>query len=135
MILEVSWDGLWTLLFGLSRFHGHGSWFVCEVSLNTIKRCTYFFHHLSKFNFTKSLHHGTSSNMSRSVGVDNNSSAVRICCWLIAYLPCLKRSLLYFIYTIYGCNNVPHDGFRYVGIGSCWHFIYLKFKEWIINES
>ena len=23
MILEVSWDGLWTLSFGLSQFHGH----------------------------------------------------------------------------------------------------------------
>jgi hypothetical protein len=31
MILEVSWDGLWTLSFGLSQFHGHGSWLVCEV--------------------------------------------------------------------------------------------------------
>jgi hypothetical protein len=25
MILEVCWDGLWTLSFGLSQFHGHGS--------------------------------------------------------------------------------------------------------------
>ena len=25
MILEVSWDGLWTLSFGLSQSHGHGS--------------------------------------------------------------------------------------------------------------
>ena len=24
MILEVCWDGLWTLPFGLSQFHGHG---------------------------------------------------------------------------------------------------------------
>ena len=34
MILEVSWDGLWTLSFGLSQFHGHGSWLMCEVALN-----------------------------------------------------------------------------------------------------
>ena len=34
MILEVWWDGLWTLSFGLSQFHGHGSWLVCEVALN-----------------------------------------------------------------------------------------------------
>jgi len=34
MILEVCWDGLWTLSFGLSQFHGHGSWLVCEVALN-----------------------------------------------------------------------------------------------------
>ena len=34
MILEVSWDGLWTLSFGLSKFHGHGSWLVCEVALS-----------------------------------------------------------------------------------------------------
>jgi hypothetical protein len=34
MILEVSWvDGLWTLSYGLSWFHGHGSWLVCEVAL------------------------------------------------------------------------------------------------------
>ena len=24
MILEVSWDGLWTLSIGLSQIHGHG---------------------------------------------------------------------------------------------------------------
>ena len=33
MILEVSWDGVWTLSFGLSQLHGHGSWLVCEVAL------------------------------------------------------------------------------------------------------
>ena len=33
VILGVSWDGLWTLSFGLSRFHGHDSWLVCEVAL------------------------------------------------------------------------------------------------------
>ena len=36
MILEVCWDGLWTLSFGLSNFHGHGSWLVCEVALNAV---------------------------------------------------------------------------------------------------
>ena len=33
MTLEVSCDGLWTLSFGLSHFHGHGSWLVCEMAL------------------------------------------------------------------------------------------------------
>ena len=33
MILEVPWDGLWTLSFGLSQFHGHGSWLMSEVAL------------------------------------------------------------------------------------------------------
>ena len=33
MILEVCWDGLWTLSFGLSQFHGHSSWLVCVVAL------------------------------------------------------------------------------------------------------
>jgi hypothetical protein len=33
MILEVCWDGHWTLSFGLSQSHGHGSWLVCEVAL------------------------------------------------------------------------------------------------------
>ena len=36
IILEVCWDGLWTLSFGLSQCHGHGSWFVCEVALSPI---------------------------------------------------------------------------------------------------
>jgi hypothetical protein len=35
--LKVCWDGLWTLSFGLSQFHDHGSWFVCEVALSTLK--------------------------------------------------------------------------------------------------
>ena len=35
MILEVSWDGLWTLSLGLSHFHAHSSWLVCEVALST----------------------------------------------------------------------------------------------------
>ena len=33
MILEMCWDGLWTLSFGLSQFHGHGSWDICEMAL------------------------------------------------------------------------------------------------------
>ena len=33
MILEVCWDGLWTLSLGLSQCHGHSSWLVCEVAL------------------------------------------------------------------------------------------------------
>jgi hypothetical protein len=32
MTLEVSWDGLWTLSFGLPQLHGHGSWLVHEVA-------------------------------------------------------------------------------------------------------
>ena len=39
MILEVCWDGLWTLSFGLSQFHGHGSWLVCEVALKVHDYC------------------------------------------------------------------------------------------------
>ena len=31
MILEVCWDGLWTLSFGLSQFHGHDSWLLAHV--------------------------------------------------------------------------------------------------------
>jgi hypothetical protein len=34
MILGMHWDGLWTLPFGLSQFHGHSSWLVCEVALS-----------------------------------------------------------------------------------------------------
>ena len=33
MNLKVSWDGLWTLSFGLSQFYGHRSWLVCAVAL------------------------------------------------------------------------------------------------------
>ena len=34
VILEVSWDGLCTLSFGLSQFRGHVSWRVCELALS-----------------------------------------------------------------------------------------------------
>ena len=34
MNLEVSWDGLWTLCFGLSQFQGHSSWLVCVMVLS-----------------------------------------------------------------------------------------------------
>jgi hypothetical protein len=33
-ILEVCWDGIWTLSFGLSQLYGHGFWLVCEVAMN-----------------------------------------------------------------------------------------------------
>jgi hypothetical protein len=36
MISEACLDGLWTLSFGVSQFHGHGSWLVCEVALKLI---------------------------------------------------------------------------------------------------
>jgi hypothetical protein len=36
MILEVSWDNLWALSLGLSQYHGHGSWLVCEVALRRV---------------------------------------------------------------------------------------------------
>jgi hypothetical protein len=36
-ILEVCWDGLRTLPFGLSQFHGHGSPLVCDVALTKSK--------------------------------------------------------------------------------------------------
>jgi hypothetical protein len=36
MIFGVFWDGLWTLSFGLSRFHGQGSWLMCEVQSPTL---------------------------------------------------------------------------------------------------
>ena len=34
MSLKVCWDSLSTPLVGLSQFHGHGSWLVCEVALS-----------------------------------------------------------------------------------------------------
>ena len=36
MVLEVSWDGIWTPSFELSQFHGHNSWIVWEVALMLI---------------------------------------------------------------------------------------------------
>jgi hypothetical protein len=30
----VTWDDLWTLSFGFSQCHGHGSWLVCGVALS-----------------------------------------------------------------------------------------------------
>jgi len=37
MILEVSWDNLWTLSFGLSQFLRHGSCLMCEWPLHTTR--------------------------------------------------------------------------------------------------
>ena len=57
VILEVSWDGgLWTLPFGLSHFHSHNSWLICEVALSSkdVKHDT----------LNESLH--ASSNLSKS---------------------------------------------------------------------
>ena len=51
MILEVCWDCLWTLSFGLSQFHGHGSWLVCEVPLSRRNQLSY-----SKLNKLKITH-------------------------------------------------------------------------------
>ena len=36
MILEVSWDGLWTMSFEPAQFHGHNSWLVCAVALRLL---------------------------------------------------------------------------------------------------
>ena len=33
MSLEVCWDSLWIVSFGLLQFHGHGSWVMCEMAL------------------------------------------------------------------------------------------------------
>ena len=57
-MLEVCWDGLWTLSFGLSQFHSHGSWLVCEVALRLARNLNLF--GVSIFGFvtisTPSLH-------------------------------------------------------------------------------
>ena len=37
MISEVIWDSLRTLSYGLSQFHGHNSWLMCEVTLSVSK--------------------------------------------------------------------------------------------------
>ena len=37
--LEVFWDGLWSLSFELSQFHGHGSRLMCEVALRNMHVC------------------------------------------------------------------------------------------------
>ena len=46
MILEVCWDGHWTLSFGLSQFHSYGSWVMCEVAFSLVCEmalmCLYF---------------------------------------------------------------------------------------------
>jgi hypothetical protein len=34
MIMEVYWESLWTVFVGLSQFHGHIYWLVCEVALS-----------------------------------------------------------------------------------------------------
>ena len=29
-LIEVCWDGLWTLFFGLLQFRGHSIWLICN---------------------------------------------------------------------------------------------------------
>ena len=41
--MEVCWDGLWTLSFGLSQSHGHGPWLVCEVALSIVMLIRWLF--------------------------------------------------------------------------------------------
>ena len=41
MILQVSWNQLWSLSFGLSQSHGHGSWLMCEVALRRHQTTTW----------------------------------------------------------------------------------------------
>ena len=46
MTLEVCWNGLWTRSFGLSQFHGHGSWLVCKMAFISYEPkmvCSYVF--------------------------------------------------------------------------------------------
>ena len=45
IISEVSWDGLWTLSFGLSQFHGHSSWLVCVKQSPTLGAHTHAHDH------------------------------------------------------------------------------------------
>ena len=60
MMLEVCWNGLWTLSFGLSQFHGHGSRLVCEVALTwsspKLAPCSHY-HNLLLPNGLISSHH------------------------------------------------------------------------------
>ena len=57
MILEVSWDGLYSLSFGPSQFHGQGYWLVCEVALSV----QLLFHGVSKYSgmFWKAMQRDT----------------------------------------------------------------------------
>ena len=56
MMLEVPWDNLWTLSFGLSQFHGHGSWLVCKVALSSQILSSQLTCSLSKRQQLESLH-------------------------------------------------------------------------------
>ena len=51
MILEVSWDGLWTLSFGFSQLHDHVSRLMCEVALSHIRLLAHFNEILLLHNF------------------------------------------------------------------------------------
>ena len=59
MVLQVSWDGLWTLSFGLSQFHGRGSWLVCESGRE------WWVLHLKHLSHTRSVLHGFGSLLGR----------------------------------------------------------------------
>jgi hypothetical protein len=77
MILEVSWDDLWTLSFGLSQFHGHGSWLMCEVALkchtlnSTCQLMWGFFLHKS--------HHTSHQNYNLCMSIDVHFLCAKSC--------------------------------------------------------
>src|ERR1700737_4372911 len=68
MILKVCWDGLWTLSFGLSQFHGHGSWLMCEVALSLFHAslpttiCGSIFHEFNGYDYAGVLGETTITN-------------------------------------------------------------------------
>ena len=37
IVVEVRWGDLWALSFGLSQFHGHGSWLLLQVALTILE--------------------------------------------------------------------------------------------------
>jgi hypothetical protein len=56
MILKAPWDDLWTLSFGLSQFHSHGSWLVCEVVMSPMLSTFILIGHLLvEANFTMNM--------------------------------------------------------------------------------
>jgi hypothetical protein len=98
MILEVCWDGLWTLSLGLSQFHGHGSWLVCEVALSV--PCV-IHPKLRNINFHNVIH----SLLSRNPG--GRIFIVQISLLIVTFLSLISQNMS-LMQTTKEVNSHPH---------------------------
>jgi hypothetical protein len=80
MTLEVCWDSLWTLSYGFSPFHGHGSWLVCEGAL--------------RVRTWEPVWHGLYLNWELELGFGGSASLFKSSCHRL-WIHCLSRFMVW----------------------------------------